>query len=165
MTRKIALLALLVSALTDVASATTMTTASARPTAASLLTERVVRTITKYRGELAPKVIVDGVYDELHFEAIGMPEPNDVALRVWRIGGDAGNELFDNLHRGLPNVVDTTLIGDRAFTAEEPEIYGVIFQDDRGLVAMLTCGKQHCQTAAVAMELARRVRARLPAHW
>jgi hypothetical protein len=135
----------------------------ARPNAAALLTERVVRDVSGFAGGFRHEALApaDAAYSDVHLRAIGQPESFDVALRVWARGRDT----YDRLHRDLPDTVDVSPIGARTFIAEDDDIYGVVFEDDRGFVAMLTCGKYQCRTVGDAIALANRIRAAVPSSW
>ncbi|HUJ57099.1 MAG TPA: hypothetical protein VLX92_01340 [Kofleriaceae bacterium] len=134
--------------------------------AASLLDEATVRALAGFKGELTTDNMLDPSesYDDIHYRASDKPETFDVALRVWAEDPAAAQGELDELRKDLANARPASL-GDAAITAEDPEIYGVAFYDKRGVVVLITCGKQQCRTAGDAMKLARKVKAKLPALW
>ncbi|MEO8701157.1 MAG: hypothetical protein ABI867_13995 [Kofleriaceae bacterium] len=136
-------------------------------TAASLFDEAAVRAINGYTGGLERKTMEPSAsnYDDLHFRAVGNPETYDVAVRVWILDTKAAVAKYDEMKSSLPNVKDLAKLGDRALTAEESEIFGIGFYDPRGVVVLLTCGKQQCKTLPAAIKLAKQIHGKLPKRW
>jgi hypothetical protein len=129
-----------------------------RQSADALITVTQVREVTGYADELeigkSPAPMTD-TYDDIHFKAIGKTERYDFMLRVWTLGPAGARKKLDELMSELPTVKPLRLLGDRAFTASEPDIYGVGFLDKRGAVVLVTCGMGQCSSIDQVIELAR----------
>jgi hypothetical protein len=142
--------------------------ASVKPkvTAASLLTEDMVRGVAGFTGKLRLDTLAPSTtsYDDVHYRAIETSESFDVAIRLWLLDPKAAKAKFDELVQNLPTAKPIKL-ADRAVSAEEPNVVGISFLDRRGLVVLLTCGKGQCPTVTDATRLAQQVHARLPETW
>jgi hypothetical protein len=138
-----------------------------RVAAKSLLDEPMVRAISGFSGPLTTSTIEAAVheYDDIHYKATNQPEKYDVALRLWLIDKPALEGKWDELRKALPNVKPLDKLADRAFTAEEGEIFGVGFIDNRGAIALITCGKLQCKAIGDVVKLAKQIHGRLPKTW
>jgi len=135
-------------------------TVATRRSAASLLTATMIReTSGKAVGfTTMPWSPATADYDDIHFRAQIMPESFDVVLHVWSLAGQAADDRYSSLYASLQNVTASWRMGTRAFTVTESDAFGVAFEDDRGIVALLACGRDECRTLDDALALAGRVR-------
>lgn len=130
--------------------------------AAQLLNEADIKARTKYDGGFETGPLSDepdtAIYSSQHFKALGRPETWDVALRVWRLEGQAAQERYDELLTQLPGITEKDDLGTRSFVASENEIRGVGFIDaPRGLVVLMTCGSNQCISVDDATSLAKTI--------
>lgn len=135
----------------------------ARPDAAAILDEALVRASSGFAGGFQHErmAAADATYSDVHLRAIARPEDHDVALRLWSLPAVERAAKLAQLRRDLPSVTDTRAIGHGAFFSEEPDIVGLVFEDDCGAIAMLTCGKRQCRDLGVMLTLARSIEQRL----
>jgi hypothetical protein len=107
-------------------------------------------------------------YSSQHFQAMGLPESYDVALRVWRDTAEEAEKRYAGLLDSLPGVQQVDELGNRSLRAIEGNIYGVGFLErGRGVVVLLTCGQSTCGSLDVVARLGatvlERLRAQVPA--
>jgi len=138
--------------------------------AAQLLKEADIKARTRYDGTFETGPLGDepdtGAYSSQHFKALGRNESWDVAVRLWRVGPAAAVDRYDELRTGLPGVEERDEMGSKSLRATENDIYGVAFLDgQRGLVALLTCGKSQCSSIEDAVALAQIVHDRIRELW
>jgi hypothetical protein len=138
--------------------------------AAQLLTAADIKAQTRYDGQFETGPLGDepdtATYSSQHYKALGRPETWDVALRLWRLDAGAAQERYDELSGQLPGIEERNEIASRSFRALEGEIVGIAFLDGpRGLVVLLTCGKNQCATAEDAAALGRGIHERIKALW
>ncbi len=138
------------------------TLSDGRLIAAQLLGEAEIKDITGFDGSFESGPLNDEAdtdsYSSQHFKALGQPEVYDVALRLWRLDGDASQERFSELESTLPGVSLRNDIADRSLLAVEGDIQGFAFMDARrGLVVLITCGKGQCSKIEHLVEIARKV--------
>jgi hypothetical protein len=138
-------------------------TVATRRSAASLLTDAMLREISGNAVGFVtmPWSPATADYDDIHFRSTIMPESFDAVLHVWSIAGQAADDRYNSLFASLQNATASWRLGTRAFTVTESEAFGVAFVDDRGVVALLACGRDECRTLDDALELARRIRDRI----
>lgn len=116
--------------------------------ATKLLTSDELRAITGYTGAFKVGRLKEprsDVQDSLHFRADGRPERYDVAIRVWRVGGDKITSRYEDLLNALPGSKQNDTVGDRSFTVVQGEILGLGLMDrSNSTVILLTCGRGQC---------------------
>ena len=138
--------------------------------AGQLLTADDVKAITEYDGEFETGPLGDEpdttTYSSQHLKALNRVETYDVALRIWRLEPDNAGKHYEQLAEGLPSAEERDEIATRSLRATEGAIFGVAFFDEkRGIVALLTCGQSQCDSADVAVALARGVFSRIESLW
>ncbi|WP_428262457.1 hypothetical protein [Haliangium sp.] len=158
------------SGMTAVASDLMPRAVQTRLVAARLLDLDQVKDITGFGGSFESGPLGDepdtAIYSSQHLKAQGLPETYDVALRVWQLDPAEADRRYVELLESLPGIEETNELGDRSLRATEGQIYGVGFLDrDRGLVALITCGRNQCSSVEVAARLAAAVLARAEALW
>jgi hypothetical protein len=134
--------------------------------AAQLLSEADIKARTRYDGSFETGPLSDEAdtasYSSQHYKAMGRAESWDVALRMWRLSGEAAQEKYDELLTQLPSIEEKDNIATRSFQSTERDIRGVGFLDvPRGIVILLTCGANQCSSmddaAALAQGIAKRI--------
>ena len=138
--------------------------------AAQLLSTDDIKAQTRYDGQFETGPLGDepdtAVYSSQHFKALGRPETWDIALRMWRLDSAAAQERYAELLDQLPGIEERDEIASRSFRATEGEIRGVGFVDTpRGLVVLLTCGKNQCSKAEDAVALGDKIYERIKTLW
>ena len=143
----------------------------ARLIAGRLLTGADVKAATGFDGGFETGPLNDEpdteAYSSQHFEAMGLPEHYDVALRVWRESAEEAEKRYVTLRDSLPAVQEIDELADRSLRAVEGTIYGIAFLDrSRGVVVLLTCGQSQCAsmdvTAGLGATVLERLRAQVP---
>ena len=134
--------------------------------AAQLLTENDIKARTKYDGGFETGPLSDepdtATYSSQHFKALGRPETWDVALRMWRLDPGKAQDRYEELVSQLPGVVEKDELASRSFVASEGDIRGVAFLDaPRGIVVLLNCGQNQCNTVDDVTSLAKTIYDRL----
>lgn len=141
--------------------------------AAQLLTEEDIKKRTRYDGTFETGPLQDepdtATYSSQHFKALGRPETYDVAMRMWRLEPGKAQERYEELLTQLPGITEKDDVGSRSFVASEGDIRGVGFLDaPRGVVVLITCGANQCNTADDTAYLGRtvydRIKSLLPAN-
>jgi hypothetical protein len=143
---------------------------SATVVAAQLLTQRDIKQLTGFDGEFETGPLGDEpdtrTYSSQHFKALNLPERYDIALRLWKLTGPAARERYAELVDSLPGADRRNEIASESLRAEEGDIFGVAFLDaERGVVALLTCGRAQCASSSVAVALARSAHRSLVRQW
>ena len=102
-------------------------------------------------------------YDSIHLQARGRDESFDVAVRIWRLGGEDQKKQYQRLLDELPKVVEKNEIGDKSLraTSEKGEILAVGYLDNRrGVIVLLQCGVAQCRSHDVVLSLVRMIKDR-----
>ncbi|HTJ43267.1 MAG TPA: hypothetical protein VL463_14275 [Kofleriaceae bacterium] len=138
--------------------------------AAQLLSEADIKAQTKYDGSFETGPLGDEPdttsYSSQHFKALGRGETYDVALRMWRLDPGAAQTRYEELLGSLPSAQENNAIASRSLIAAEGDIRGVAFFDgQRGIVVLLTCGKNQCATDESAAALAQKIYDRIQSLW
>jgi hypothetical protein len=138
--------------------------------AAQLLSEADIKAQTKFDGTFETGPLGDEpdttTYSSQHYKALGRPESFDVALRMWRLDPGAAQTRYEELLASLPSADEKNEIASRSLRATEGDIHGVAFFDgQRGVVVLLTCGKNQCASADDAVTLAQKIYDRIKALW
>jgi hypothetical protein len=138
--------------------------------AAQLLSEKDIKAITTYDGGFETGPLGDepdtATYTSQHFKALGRAETYDVALRLWRLDPGLALDRYTQLLDSLPGVEARDEIANQSLRATEGDIHGIAFLDgQRGVVALLTCGKNQCESVEIATALARHAYERIQALW
>ncbi|MGE0871949.1 MAG: hypothetical protein AB7P03_25550 [Kofleriaceae bacterium] len=140
--------------------------------AAQLLTEADIKARTKFDGGFETGPLSDepdtATYSSQHFKALGRPETWDVAIRLWRLDPGRAQERYEELLTQLPGITEKDDVASRSFLALEAEIRGVGFLDaPRGVVVLLTCGTNQCNSnedvTALAQGVHTKIKALIPA--
>ena len=136
--------------------------------AAQLLSERQIKSITKYDGSFETGPLGDepdtSAYSSQHFKALQRDQSYDIARRLWKLSTKGAEKRYTELAELLPKVQEIDEIADRPLRSVENGINGVIFLDKgRGVVVMLTCGAAQCDNADVVTDLARLAHEKLEA--
>lgn len=129
-----------------------------------LLTSDEIRRITGFDGALRRAKLAEprDTTDTIHFRAENRGERYDVAVRYWKLSGDALGAKFEELFKALPEARRENKIGDRSFFVVQGEIAAVGFADDRhDAVVIVTCGRGQCVEDEQVRQLARQVHQRL----
>jgi hypothetical protein len=126
--------------------------------AAQLLSEADIKARTKYDGGFETGPLSDEAdtasYSSQHYKAMGRAESWDVALRMWRLTGEAALERYEELLTQLPSIDEKDTIATRSFESGERDIRAVGFVDvPRGIVVLLTCGANQCASMEDAVAL------------
>ncbi|PID39593.1 MAG: hypothetical protein CSA24_02345 [Deltaproteobacteria bacterium] len=112
-----------------------------------LLISDEVRQITGYTGTLrgAPLSNVGDTADTWHLRAVDKAERYDVAVRLWRLSGDALVKRYEKLLASLPGSKQKPLVGDRSFVIAQGQILGLGFLSQaRSALVLITCGRGQC---------------------
>jgi hypothetical protein len=138
--------------------------------AAQLLSEADIKAATKYDGGFETGPLGDepdtATYSSQHFKALGRAETYDLALRLWRLPPGEAVDRYTQLLDSLPGVQARDEIANQSLRASEGDIHGIAFLDaQRGVVALLTCGKSQCASADVAATLGRKIYERIQELW
>ena len=138
--------------------------------AAQLLSEADIKAQTKFDGSFETGPLGDepdtSTYSSQHYKALGRPESFDVALRMWRLDPGAAEARYDELLSSLPSADEKNEIASRSLRATEGDIHGVAFFDgQRGIVVLLTCGKNQCASPEDAVTLAQKIYDRIKSLW
>jgi hypothetical protein len=134
--------------------------------AVQLITVDQLRAITNYPDTLdvEPQKDATDTYDAVHFKAVGKPERFDFMVRVWSLRGAEADAKFAELVKDLPNAkasIGDRVLGDRAITAFEDNIYGFAWLDKRGAVVLLSCGMGQCDSIEMLIKIANRIASRM----
>lgn len=133
------------------------TGARVRLDASALLSSDEVRTVTGYQGAFTTGRLAgerSEAYDSFHLRATDRPERYDVALRVWRPGGDKLIAKYEEILKALPGSKQNDEIADRSFHVTQGEILGLGFVDKSSeTVVLLTCGRGQCTKESQLLEL------------
>jgi hypothetical protein len=129
--------------------------------AAQLLTEKVVRDLTEFKGKFETGPLGDqpdtSEYSSQHFKAVGEPQTSDLAVRLWRLKGTRASTHYGNLLKLLPNLDSRDEIAERSVRATEGDIVSVVFLDTkRDAVVMIQCGIGQCKNVETVVDLARK---------
>ena len=133
--------------------------------ASRLISSDEVRAITSYTGAFKVSRLNEPrseVQDSLHFRAEGKPERYDVAIRIWRVGGDALADRYEELLNALPGSKQGDEVADRSFTVVQGEILGLGLMDrSDSVVLLLTCGRGQCVKDEMLLELGKKLQQNL----
>jgi hypothetical protein len=138
--------------------------------AAQLLSEADIKATTKYDGGFETGPLGDepdtAIYSSQHFKALGRPETYDLALRLWRLSPGEAVDRYTQLLDTLPGVKARDEIAHQSLRATQGDIHGIAFLDvQRGVVALVTCGKSLCATSDVAAALGHKIYDRIQELW
>ncbi len=138
--------------------------------AGKLISSDEVRAITGYTGAFTEGRLKDPrseAQDSYHFRAVDRAERYDVAIRLWRAGGDTITTRYEEMLAALPGSKQTDEVGDRSFSVTQGEILGVGFMDRAtSAIVLITCGRGQCTEPSMALKLAEKIQEhldRLPA--
>jgi hypothetical protein len=131
-----------------------------RVLAAQLLSEREIQKLTSSETKFETGPLGDqpdsDQYSSQHFRAVGQPETNDVAVRMYTLDPGAAQKQYAELLDSLPNVDQRDELADRSMRVTEDNIVGVAFLDGRrGVVVLITCGVAQCDSPETVVQLAR----------
>lgn len=120
-----------------------------RLVAAQLVTQEDIEDVTGYDGSFETGPLGDEpdtrAYSSQHFQAAGLPQAYDLAVRLWTVGPGPAQKRYAKLLDDLPGVEERDEISDRSLRAEEQGFYGIAYLDARrGIVVLVTCGKALC---------------------
>jgi hypothetical protein len=132
-----------------------------RIAAAQLVTQKDLQEITGFDGTFETGPLGDEPdteqYSSQHFQAVGLPQAYDLAIRLWVVGRAEAQKRYGRLVDDLPGVDERDEVGDRSLRAEEQAFVGFAFFDGkRGAVVLLTCGKALCDSMDEIVKLAER---------
>ena len=138
--------------------------------AAALLGANDVRELTGQPGDFTVGELggepTSARYDSVHLRDSARSEQHDVAARIWLLGPGEAQAHYARLLGELPGVKETNELGDRSLraTSAAGDVLAVGFLDGRaGWVVLVQCGSARCATHEIALQLAARIRERLPA--
>lgn len=141
-----------------------------RTMAQQLLDSDDVRAVSGFTGILRgrPLQSAGDATSSWHLRAVDRPERYDLALRFWRLSGDAISKKLELLAQSLPGNEARPALGVGAFFVKQGEILGLAFADpSRGAIVLLTCGAGQCadekQLSSLAGRISQRLRQLIPA--
>lgn len=123
-----------------------------------LLDSDEVRKVTSYTGTLRGARLASpgDATDSWHLRAVDKAERYDVAVRLWRLAGDAAKIKYEALLAALPGSQQKDTVADRSFVVTQGEIVGLGFlSTTRSAIVLLTCGRGQCTTDAQLTALAK----------
>jgi len=133
--------------------------------ASILLSSDDIRAVTGYTGAFKAGRLAgrsSDEYDTYHLQAVDRPERYDVAIRLWRLGGDEAAKKYEELLNALPGSKQNDEVADRSFSVTQGEILGFgLLERVSGIVVLLTCGKGQCTEQAQLQALAKTIASRL----
>ncbi|MBW2732286.1 MAG: hypothetical protein JRH20_07810 [Deltaproteobacteria bacterium] len=135
-----------------------------RTIAQRLLDGDDVRAVTGFVGVLdgSPLKSAGDASSSWHLRAVDRPERYDLALRFWRLRGDALTAKLEELKKALPGHEPRPAFGDGAFMIKQGEILGLAFGDpSRDALVLLTCGSGQCSDETKLSSLVARITKRL----
>jgi hypothetical protein len=132
----------------------------AKSVARLLLVSDEVRQVTGYTGTLrgAPLTNAGDTAATWHLRAVDKAERYDVAVRLWRLSGEALVKRYEKLLAALPGSKQQPLVGDRSFVITQGQILGLGFLSQaRSALVLVTCGRGQCTKDTHLKSIAERV--------